>query len=84
MEAKRFHRWWLGACVLATLLANWAGGFSLVVTMVFVVIYATGATLIGRDDESEDGEDGDDSEDVAEAQGSEEAEEAQPEIQPSG
>ncbi len=43
--------------------------------MVFVVIYATGATLIGRNDESEDGDD------VAEA---EEAEEAEPETQPSG
>ena len=74
MEAKRFHRWWLGACVLATLLANWAGGFSLVVTMVFVVIYATGATLIGRDDESEDSEDSAEAEEP-EAEEPEEAEE---------
>jgi len=40
--------------------------------MVFVVIYATGATLIGRDDESAE------TEEVAEA------EEAQTETQPSG
>lgn len=78
MEAKRFHRWWLGACVLATLLANWAGGFSLVVTMVFVVIYATGATLIGRGDERAE------TQEVTEAEEAEEAEEAQTEIQPSG
>lgn len=75
MEAKRFQRWWFGACVLAALLANRVGGFSLVVTMVFVVIYATGATLIGRDDESAE------TEEVAEA---EEAEEAQTGTQPSG
>lgn len=84
MEAKRFHRWWLGACVLATLLANWAGGFSLVVTMVFVVIYATGATLIGRDDESEEGEGVAEAEEPEEAEEAEAAEAAQPEAQPSG
>lgn len=74
MEAKRFQRWWFGACVLAALLANRVGGFSLVVTMVFVVIYATGATLIGRDDESEDSEDSAEAEEP-EAEEPEEAEE---------
>jgi len=50
MESK-FHRWWLGACVAALLLASWMGGFSVAVTSVFVVIYLTGVTLIGPDDE---------------------------------
>lgn len=54
MASKRLHRWWLGACVVATFLANWAGGFSLLVTAVFVVIYLTGAALIGRDADPED------------------------------
>ena len=50
MESK-FHRWWLGACVAALLLTAWTGGFSVAVTSVFVVIYLTGVTLIGPDDE---------------------------------
>ncbi len=50
MESK-FHRWWLGSCVAALLLASWVGGFSLAVTSVFIVIYLTGVTLIGPDDE---------------------------------
>ena len=54
MESK-FHRWWLGSCVAALLLASWAGGFSVAVTAVFVVIYLTGVTLVGRDDEADDG-----------------------------
>lgn len=45
-----FHRWWLGACVAALLLASWVGGFSVAVTSVFIVIYLTGVTLIGPDD----------------------------------
>jgi hypothetical protein len=49
MESK-FHRWWLGACVAALLLASWVGGFSVAVTSVFVVIYLTGVTLIGPDE----------------------------------
>ena len=49
MESK-FHRWWLGSCVAALLLASWVGGFSVAVTSVFVVIYLTGVTLIGPDD----------------------------------
>ena len=54
MEAKRLQGWWLAACVIALLLAYWAGGFSLVATFIFVVIYLTGATLIGRDEDTED------------------------------
>lgn len=57
MEAKRLQGWWLAACVIALLLAYWAGGFSLVATFIFVVIYLTGATLIGRDEDTEDTED---------------------------
>lgn len=51
MAAKRLHRWWIAACVVALLLATWAGGFSLVASAVFVVIYLTGAMLIGRDED---------------------------------
>ena len=57
MEAKRLHGWWLAACVIALLLAYWAGGFSLVATFIFVMTYLTGATLIGRDEDTEDTED---------------------------
>ncbi len=56
MEAKQLQGWWLAACVIALLLAYWAGGFSLVATFIFVVIYLTGATLIGRDQDIEDTE----------------------------
>jgi hypothetical protein len=45
MESK-FHRWWLGSCVVALLLASWLGGFSFAVTTVFVVIYLAGDALI--------------------------------------
>ena len=54
MESK-FHRWWLGSCVAALLLASWAGGFSVAVTAVFVVIYLTGVTLVGPEDEADIG-----------------------------
>ena len=37
-------------CAVAALLTNWIGGFSLVVTAVFVVILLTGAMLIGNDE----------------------------------
>ena len=47
METKRFQRWWLGACVVALILATWAGGFSLLIAGVFLVIFLTGAALIG-------------------------------------
>ena len=57
MEAKRLQGWWLAACVIALLLAYWAGGFSLVATFIFVVIYLTGATLIGRDEDTDEAED---------------------------
>ena len=46
MEAGRFQRWWLGACIGALILATWAGGFSLLIAGVFVVIFLTGAALI--------------------------------------
>lgn len=54
MESK-FHRWWLGSCVAALLLASWAGGFSVAVTAVFVVVYLTGVTLVGPDAEADVG-----------------------------
>lgn len=47
---SKFQRWWLGACVVALLLASWMGGFSVAVTSVFIVLYLTGVTLIGPDD----------------------------------
>ena len=47
METGRFQRWWLGTCVVALLLATWVGGFSFLIAGVFVVIFATGAALIG-------------------------------------
>jgi hypothetical protein len=46
METGRFQRWWLGACIGALILATWAGGFSLLIAGVFVVIFLTGAALI--------------------------------------
>ena len=76
MEAKRLQGWWLAACVIALLLAYWAGGLSLVATFIFVVIYLTGATLIGRDEDTEDTEDAGDIEaaDHVEAETGEDAE----------
>ncbi len=64
MEAKRLQGWWLAACVIALLLAYWAGGFSLVATFIFVVIYLTGATLIGRDEDTEEAGDTQDTQDT--------------------
>ncbi|MGI9123597.1 MAG: hypothetical protein ACR2JM_02440 [Mycobacterium sp.] len=49
MQSTRLQQRWAGACILALLLANWVGGFSVVVTAVFVVIYLTGMMLIGQD-----------------------------------
>jgi hypothetical protein len=46
METGRFQRWWLGACVVALILATWAGGFSLLIAGVFIVIFLTGVALI--------------------------------------
>ena len=76
MEAKRLQGWWLAACVIALLLAYWAGGFSLVATFIFVVIYLTGATLIGRDEDTDEAEDAGDIEaaDHVEAETGEDAE----------
>jgi len=75
MEAKRLQGWWLAACVIALLLAYWAGGFSLVATFIFVVIYLTGATLIGRDQDTGDtGDAGDDAEAIPEAEADDDAE----------
>lgn len=53
MEAKRLQGWWIAACAGALLLATWVGGFSLVATFIFGVIYLTGATMIGRDEATE-------------------------------
>jgi hypothetical protein len=50
MQSK-FQRWWLYSCFAAVLLAGWAGGFSVIVTAVFIVIYLVGVALIGADDE---------------------------------
>lgn len=61
METGRLRRRWLAACVTAGLLANLVGGFSFAVTAVFLVIYLTGAALIGRDDDA-DGSSGEDAE----------------------
>ena len=46
METGRFQRWWLGACVVALILASWAGGFSLLIAGVFIGIFLTGVALI--------------------------------------
>jgi len=53
--ASKFHRWWLGSCVVALLLASWGGGFSVAVTAVFVVVYLTGVTLVGPDADADIG-----------------------------
>ena len=68
MEAKRLQRWWIAACVVALLLATWVGGFSLVATFIFGVIYLTGATMIGRDDGADETEEAEET-DGTEAQG---------------
>ncbi len=47
MDSGRLGRRWLLACAGAALLANFFGGFSLVVTGFFVVICLIGAILIG-------------------------------------
>ena len=64
MEAIQLQRWWLAASVVATLLANWAGGFSLAVTAVFALIYLTGVVLIGRDEYAQDTQDTKDTQDT--------------------
>jgi fatty acid desaturase len=74
MEAKRLQRWWITACVVALLLATWVGGFSLVATFIFGVIYLTGATMIGRDDDAEGADDAEDLEDAEETVPAEETE----------
>jgi hypothetical protein len=71
MEAKRLQGWWLAACVIALLLAYWAGGFSLVATFIFVVIYLTGATLIGRDEDTEDAGEAGDTQDTQDTENTE-------------
>ena len=60
MAAKRLQRWWIAACAVALLLATWAGGFSLVAAFIFGVIYLTGATMIGRDDDADGAEETED------------------------
>jgi hypothetical protein len=47
MDSGRLGQRWLLACAAAALLANYFGGFSLVVTGVFVAICLIGAALIG-------------------------------------
>jgi hypothetical protein len=47
METRRLQRWWLAACVVALILASWMGGFTVLITGVFIVIFLTGAALIG-------------------------------------
>ena len=64
MAAKRLHRWWIAACAVALLLATWAGGFSLVAAFIFGVIYLTGATMIGRDEDTDLAEETDRTEDA--------------------
>ena len=54
METGQLRQRWLAACVAAGVLANLFGGFSFAVTAVFLVIYLTGAALIGRDDDADD------------------------------
>ena len=73
MEAKRRQGWWIAACVVALLLATWVGGFSLVAMFIFGVIYLTGATMIGRDEATEQTDSIEDAPDT-EAQGLDEAE----------
>ena len=46
METAHFQRWWLGACIVALILATWAGAFRLHIAGVFVVIFLTGVALI--------------------------------------
>ena len=43
------HTWWLGGCLAGLLIAIAAGGFSLPLVLVFVVIFGAGAMLIGLD-----------------------------------
>ncbi len=51
MRWKRpHHSRWLAACLLAVLLSTLAGGFSLGVVAVFLVIFLTGAALLNLDD----------------------------------
>ena len=50
----QLHRRWLYACFSASLLAGWAGGFSVVATALFIAIYLTGAVLIGPVDEEDE------------------------------
>jgi hypothetical protein len=47
METRRLQRWWLATCVVALILAAWVGGFTVLITAVFIVIFLAGAALIG-------------------------------------
>ena len=47
METRRLQLWWLATCVVALILASWAGGFTVLITGVFIVIFLAGAALIG-------------------------------------
>lgn len=51
MRWKRpHHTRWLAACLLALLISTLAGGFSLRVATVFLVIFVAGAALLNLDD----------------------------------
>lgn len=66
MQTRRLLSLWASACAVAALLANWVGGFSMVVTAVFAVLLLIGAILIGDDepvDEAVDEDAADDEDD---------------------
>ena len=47
MEWKKpDHNVWLGACLAGLILATLVGGFSPLMSVVFVVVFLTGATLL--------------------------------------
>ena len=50
------HTRWLVACLLALLIAMWAGAATLAMAGVFVVVFAVGAALISLDSPPPDDE----------------------------
>lgn len=52
MEPSRLGNRWLAACAIAAVLANLAGGFSVAVTVVFIVLCLTGLALIAGEGDS--------------------------------
>lgn len=67
MQSRQLQSLWAVGCAVAALLANWVGGFSMVVTAVFAVLLLTGATLIGQDEPVDEAVDEDFDEAVDEA-----------------